>query len=143
VVPQPWQDAARGWAAATPGVLLEPKHAGFVLHYRLAPAEGPRLQAALQDLLAGSATHEILAAACAWEVRPRGIHKGEAVRRLMQSPAFQGRRPWFIGDDVTDEDGIAAARALGGEGLRVPERFGSAAGVRAWLARLAADGDAA
>ena len=60
------------------------------------------------------------------------------MRCLMQGAAFRGRRPLFIGDDVTDEDAIAAARALGGDGLRVAERFGDAAGVRAWIARLAA-----
>ena len=46
----------------------------------------------------------------------------------------------FIGDDVTDEDGIAAAQALGGVGLRVPEAFGDAAGVRAWLEASASEG---
>jgi trehalose 6-phosphate phosphatase len=62
------------------------------------------------------------------------------VRTLMDHPPFRGRLPIFIGDDITDEDGIAAAQALGGAGLRVPEVFGDAAGVRAWLARAAATG---
>jgi trehalose 6-phosphate phosphatase len=39
----------------------------------------------------------------------------------------------FIGDDVTDEDGMAAARRLGGVGLRVADAFGTPAEVRAWL----------
>jgi trehalose 6-phosphate phosphatase len=43
----------------------------------------------------------------------------------------------FVGDDVTDEDAIAAARRLGGIGLRVDEAFGSPAGVRAWLGSIA------
>ncbi len=55
----------------------------------------------------------------------------------MAEPPFTGRLPIFVGDDVTDEDGIAQAERLGGTGLRVPERFGTAAGVRAWLARAA------
>lgn len=136
-LPAAWRNAAEGWTRSMPGVLFEPKGAGFVVHFRLAPAMGPRLRDALDGLLRGTNSHEVLPASCAWEVRPRGIDKGMAVRRLMRAQAFRDRRPLFIGDDTTDEDAIAAAKALGGEGLRVPERFGDAAGVRAWIARLA------
>jgi len=45
--------------------------------------------------------------------------------------------PVYIGDDVTDEDGMRAAQALGGLGLRMQEAFGSPAAVRAWLAASA------
>ena len=58
----------------------------------------------------------------------------------MDRPPFRGRLPVFIGDDVTDEDGIAAAAAMGGVGLRVQDAFGDAAGVRAWLQAIAANG---
>ena len=61
----------------------------------------------------------------------------------MDRPPFRGRLPVFIGDDVTDEDGIAAAAAMGGVGLRVQDAFGDAAGVRAWLQRIAANRDLA
>jgi trehalose 6-phosphate phosphatase len=44
----------------------------------------------------------------------------------------------FIGDDITDEDGIAEATRMGGFGLRVPADFANAAAVRAWLAALGA-----
>ena len=73
----------------------------------------------------------------AWEVRPRGADKGSAVEALMLEAPFAGRQPVFIGDDVTDEDGMRAAQALGGAGLRVPDVFGGPAGVRDWLARCA------
>ena len=71
----------------------------------------------------------------AWEIRPRGADKGSAVQAIMALPAFAGRLPVFIGDDVTDEDGMRPARAMGGAGLFVPSVFGDAASVRAWLAR--------
>jgi trehalose 6-phosphate phosphatase len=59
------------------------------------------------------------------------------VQRLMQAAPFAGRVPIFLGDDVTDEDGIAAAIALGGAGFRVPEAFGGdTARVRRWLDRV-------
>ena len=57
----------------------------------------------------------------------------------MERAPFAGRLPVFLGDDVTDEDGIKAAAAMGGAGLWVPRVFGDAAGVRAWLHDIAAD----
>jgi len=74
------------------------------------------------------------------QLRPRGADKGVAVEALMRRASFAGRVPVFIGDDVTDEDGMAAARRLGGVGLRVVEAFGDPAGVRAWLCAAASEG---
>ena len=73
----------------------------------------------------------------AWEIRPAGVDKGTAVEALMAEPPFAGRLPVFVGDDVTDLDGIAAANRLGGLGLMVPDAFIDPAGVRRWLAALA------
>ena len=50
-------------------------------------------------------------------VIPAGADKGSAVRALMAEAPFAGRLPVFVGDDTTDEDGIAAAHDLGGVGL--------------------------
>jgi trehalose 6-phosphate phosphatase len=91
-------------------------------------------------LLSGDDEFELLAGRMIWEIRPRGVDKGTAVLALMDRAPFLGRMPVFLGDDVTDEDGIAAAVRLGGAGLRVPEVFGDPAGVRAWLARIAVHG---
>ena len=96
---------------------------------------------ALTALLSGSAAFELLPAHMLWEVRPRGVDKGKAVRLLLARPPFAGRKPVFIGDDVTDEDAIRAARALGGAGFHVADAFGSPSGVRAWLHGAAAGGD--
>ena len=97
------------------------------------PPRARRCAMALTALLAGSDEFELLPAHMMWEVRPRGVDKGTAVAALMERPPFRGRLPVFLGDDVTDEDGIAAAAAMGGVGLRVQDVFGDAAGVRAWL----------
>jgi trehalose 6-phosphate phosphatase len=137
-LPPRWMHAAEAAVAAYPGTHLEPKRNGFVLHYRCAPEAGGPLRAVLTPLVAEQPHNfHVAPSKMAWELRPKGLDKGTAVRALMARPPFAGRLPIFVGDDVTDEDGMREARALGGLGLRVPDMFNDAAGVRAWLARLA------
>ncbi len=135
--PDAWAMAARAAVARHPGTLLEGKRHGFVLHYRANPAAGPALRASLAALLAEQPGFEIMAAKMAWELRPMGVSKATAVQAIMRHPPFTGRIPIFVGDDVTDEEGMDAARALGGVGLRVPEHFPTPADVRRWVAGLA------
>jgi len=128
---------AEAAVAAHPGALLERKAHGLVLHYRQSPAAATALRAAAAAIAAASPGLLVMTASMAWEVKPAGIDKGRAVDALMARPPFAGRVPVYVGDDITDEDGMRAARALGGLGLRVQDWFGDAAGVRAWLAALA------
>ena len=133
-----WLAQAAAWAAAHPGVLLERKQRGFVLHYRAAPSLGEVLRQELQAMLATDPAFALQPALMAWEVRAHGVDKGTAVTALMARGPFSGRLPIFIGDDTTDEDGMRVARAMGGAGLRVADAFGDPAAVRAWLAGAAA-----
>ncbi len=136
--PVDWVIAAARIADAHPGVLLEQKQRGFVLHYRAVPGLGPTLRDAALALIAPLAGQfQLMEALMAWEIRPCGADKGSAVAALMAEAPFAGRLPIFIGDDVTDEDGMRAARALGGAGLRVDTFFHDPNGVRAWLAQAA------
>jgi trehalose 6-phosphate phosphatase len=140
VPPPEWRRAADEFAAAHPGALAEHKTHGLVLHFRQRPEAEPAALALLAGLLRGDDRgFRIVPAHAAAELRPVAADKGGAVRRLMAVPPFQGRRPIFIGDDVTDEDGMAACAEYGGYGLRVPDDFaGRPALVRAWLGRVAA-----
>ncbi|MDT7950694.1 MAG: trehalose-phosphatase [Acetobacteraceae bacterium] len=137
-VPAHWLPRAEEAVAAYKGALLERKRRGLVLHFRQAPESGSALHAAAQAMVAERETEfQLLETSRAWEIRPRGMDKGVAVERLCALAPFAGRLPIFIGDDVTDEDGIRMAHALGGTGFRVDRAFGSPADVRAWLARSA------
>ena len=136
--PAAWRDRAATLLERFPGTLIEDKEHGFVVHYRLAPAAGPEAKALLDELVAEApGAFTLLEARMAWEVRPLGASKGTAVRSLMNRAPFAGRRPVFIGDDVTDEEGMAVAREFGGLGLRLQDAFGEPEALRDWLALCA------
>jgi trehalose 6-phosphate phosphatase len=134
--PGAWRERAEDFVRAHPGLLLEGKRHGFVLHFRAVPEQGEAATAFLQSLVEGT-EFQVLPAHAAAELRPRAADKGTAVQWLMRHPPFAGRVPVFIGDDVTDEHGIAACRSLGGTGYRIPLAFTGPAAVHHWLRRLA------
>jgi trehalose 6-phosphate phosphatase len=138
--PPTWLAAAAALADTHPGVLLERKARGFALHFRAAPQAGPALRDALAALIADTPEFQLLPAHMLWEIRPTGADKGNALQAVMARAPFAGRKPVFIGDDVTDEDAIRAARALGGAGYQVADAFGGPEDVRAWLRDTAAAG---
>jgi trehalose 6-phosphate phosphatase len=125
-----------------PGCLLEEKRFGLVLHWRGAPAAARSLTERAITLTAPYAALMLQPAHAALEIRQRGPGKAAALDRFMRSAPFTGRRPLFIGDDLTDEPAIARATARGGHGLHVGRDFaGGPAAVLAWLeAALAAEG---
>lgn len=136
-------------ADLAPGLLVEDKGYSLALHYRAAPQLGPQVEAAVTAICseAGDARIEILPGKLMVDVKPAGINKGNAVDELMRHPPFAGRRPIFIGDDVTDIpvfnlipafDGLAFS--VGGIAADVDGHFDSPEAVRAWLAKLAAEG---
>ena len=139
--PPAWLAVADALVQSFPGALLERKARGFALHYRLAPHARDVFYTALSTMVAEADGFQLHPAHMLWEIRPRGVDKGDAVTALMQRPPFAGRLPIFIGDDVTDEDGMRVCRELGGAGYRVDAVFRDPAGVRSWLHRSAQRGD--
>ncbi len=132
-------------AQLSPGILLEDKGYSLALHYRLAPhAEKAIYEAVslIRDDLR-DARIEILPGKCVCEIKPSGFSKASGVIELMSHPPFKGRRPVFIGDDVTDESVFAIMPDFGGLSISVGRRapgvahqFGRPEQVRAWLAGL-------
>ena len=139
--PADWLSRAEALVQSHPGALLERKSRGFALHYRLAPEARQVFHKALRSMVDSLPAFQLLPAHMLWEVRPIGADKGGAVAALMRRAPFAGRRPIFIGDDVTDEDGMRECRKLGGAGYRVDAVFGDTNGVRAWLRHAAELGD--
>jgi len=118
-LPQAVRQAAQALADQHAGLLLEAKPGGLALHYRAEPALGPRCLAALGEALVGIDGWELMPGHCVAEVKPRGVSKAAVVAAFMLEQAFADRVPVFVGDDTTDEGGIAAAQAAGGFGVRV------------------------
>jgi trehalose 6-phosphate phosphatase len=124
------------------GILFEPKPAGLAVHYRARPELEATCRDTLVSALAGEPGADItwgwLHGHFVFELKQRAVSKGRAVDALMKDLPFAGRQPVFVGDDQTDEDGIAAAQAAGGYGIRVG---GGDSQARYRLANVAAVGD--
>lgn len=101
-----------------PGVWIEDKELSLAVHYRARPEAAALCEQHAATAAAG-ADARLLTGKMVIEIKPRGIDKGAALQRFMAEAPFAGRLPVFIGDDVTDEDGFAAAQALGGIGIKV------------------------
>lgn len=109
------------FAQARPGVLLEDKGLSLVLHYRLAPELQEECRREAEAVLAEWPRLRVLAGKMVFEIKPKGYDKGAALKAFMAEPPFAGRRPVFVGDDVTDEYGFRAAAGLDGFGVLVGE----------------------
>lgn len=133
-VPGEWRAAIQAAAVAWPGVLVEDKTCSMSIHYRQAPQFAAAIETLLRGLTEADRGFEVLPAHMAFELRDGQVHKGAAVEVFMRHTPFEGRIPVFVGDDVTDEDGMRVAIRHGGMGLRVGEAFGGRpCNVRAWL----------
>jgi trehalose 6-phosphate phosphatase len=101
-----------------PGLLVERKSISVGLHFRGAPQWGDDAEA-LAARLAQDHGLALQRGKMLFELRPGGADKGSALLALMQDATMVGGVPVFIGDDVTDEEGFAAAAQLGGAGILV------------------------
>ena len=126
---------------AQPGVLIEEKPGGVAVHYRQVPhAEAVCHEAAARAARAAGMSLQL--GKMVVELKHPATDKGRALKQFMTFAPFAGSSPIFIGDDLTDEDGFAAAAALGGAGILVgPDRPSKATyrlenvdSVRRWLA---------
>ena len=110
--------AFHAFADGKPGILVERKSISVGLHFRGAPQWGEEA-GELATGLAEKLGLAVQPGKMLFELRPGGADKGSAVHTLMARAPMAGGRPLFIGDDVTDEEGFAAATELGGAGILV------------------------
>ena len=124
-----------------PRLLLEDKGSSLALHYRRAPtlASYAHRLARTEAALLGPA-FDLRTGKRVVEIAPAGRDKGKAIAAFMAERPFRGRRPVFIGDDVTDEFGFRTVNRLGGISIKVGPgptaarwRLPDVATVHAWL----------
>jgi len=128
-----------------PGVVIEDKGYSIAVHYRMAPHLGHAVRDEVNAICArfSSVRVEILPGKSVVEIKQPSFNKGTAVRELMRHPPFQGRRPIFIGDDVTDEAAFDVLPEFDGIGFSVGREVQGIAGmfeapsdVRRWIAEM-------
>jgi len=127
------------------GLLVERKSSGISLHYRCAP----HLQKECHQAVIAVAEHigeefRIIEGKMVFEIVPHRYDKGKAIVEFLAEPSFLGRRPFFIGDDKTDEDGFRTV--LDADGLAIHVGAGDTlashslpnmGAVRDWLQEIA------
>ncbi|ALU87442.1 trehalose-phosphatase [Herbaspirillum rubrisubalbicans] len=109
-----------GLVESHPGLQLELKRGALALHYRHAAHLEQRCVETMMDALRHEPGFTLLHGKMVVEAKPH-INKGDALVAFLHEAPFRGRRPVFIGDDVTDEAGFAIAQseAFGGLGIKV------------------------
>jgi trehalose 6-phosphate phosphatase len=133
--------AAAHLAAAHPGVRIEDKGVSVALHWRAAPHAADAVTAFARSHIEALTGYRLQPGDHVIEFVPEGANKGLAVERMLARPPFAGRVPVFVGDDLTDEAGFAAAHRHGGWSVLVGAREPSLArhalpgihAVHAWL----------
>lgn len=125
-------------------IVVEHKPGSIALHFTAVPARADDVRALADRTIAKAESPlRLLHGKGVVEIVPIHAGKGSAIERFMGQPPYVGRRPIFIGDDVTDEDGFAAVNRLGGVSLHVGDsrtaarhRLTSPEAVRRWLTKL-------
>lgn len=128
------------------GIIVEDKGYSLAIHYRQAPEYGGEIMKNVVAICKNERCDslEVLPGKLVVEIKPGGYDKGTGLREMMSDEAFKGRRPIFIGDDVTDNAAFAALPEFDGTGFSVggivkgaTYNFDGPQDVRAWLRRLA------
>ncbi len=102
------------------GVLVEDKGCSVAVHWRLAP----HAEAKVRDLMASMAAelgadYRLQKGKAVIEVLPARAAKGAIIQHFLQHAPYRGRRPIFVGDDLTDELGFEVVNGLGGMTFRI------------------------
>lgn len=123
--PAQLQEATRElvrFANSQVGIIVEDKGLSVALHWRMAPQlEDQALALARGLALQMGPSVRLQEGKAVAELVPASVSKGLAIGWMMERAPFSGRRPVFIGDDVTDEAGFEEVNRLGGLSIRIGE----------------------
>jgi trehalose 6-phosphate phosphatase len=131
-----------------PRIIIEDKGCTVAVHWRLAPDRAEEAQGAAETLAAHlGPDYRVQQGKAVAEILPAASGKGRVIASFLTEPPYRGRRPIFIGDDLTDEHGFETVNTYGGLSVRVGPgssvaavRLASPAALRTTL-RAWADGE--
>jgi trehalose 6-phosphate phosphatase len=134
--------------SAKPGVLIEDKGCSVAIHWRLAPQEKEfALATAHAAVEALGSEYRLQHGKAVAEILPSAAGKGKVIERFLHASPYKGRRPIFVGDDLTDENGFKTVNARGGLSVRIGAgetiakfRLGTPADLRHCLSEWASKG---
>lgn len=114
--------AAGVLAARFDGLQLEDRQQVVSLHCRHDDEKLAALHAAARALLPQLPGYELQPGNQMLEFKPAGMDKGRAVLELLRQPPFAGRKPVYLGDDLTDEHAFMSVNRAHGISVRVGAR---------------------
>jgi trehalose 6-phosphate phosphatase len=108
---------------ANPEILLEDKGTSIALHFRDTPRLRDACRNAIDDCIRRTDGElDRVDGVYVTEIKPATVSKVRAIETFMRKSPFIGRRPIFIGDDISDEPAFDCAGRLRGYGIVVGDR---------------------
>lgn len=112
-------DRLKPFAESKDGLILEKKSGSLALHYRARPDLEEEAVAAMDDASRAIGRVHLIRGKMVIEAKGSSANKGGAVLDFLSEPPFEGRIPFFAGDDVTDEDAFVAVNARKGITVKI------------------------
>ena len=98
---------------------IENKGSNLTVHFRNSTIDRKEINKIMLEIVKYEPKLILLEGKEVLEVKPLSHNKGTAISYFMRTKPFIKRRPIFIGDDVTDEDGFETVNKKGGWSVRV------------------------
>ncbi|MFM2482678.1 trehalose-phosphatase [Celerinatantimonas sp. YJH-8] len=105
----------------THNLLWEVKPLSIAIHYRNRPELENVIEKFLHKFIKQNNKFEIQGGKYIRELKPRGISKASALELFMQHPPFKSLTPWYLGDDITDEDAFNWVNQHQGISIKIGE----------------------
>ncbi len=109
----------RGLLNEEKNIEIENKGSNLTVHFRNSTIDRKEIYKIIIELVKYEPKLTFLKGKEVLEVKPLNHNKGTAISYFMRTKPFIKRRPIFIGDDVSDEDGFETVNKKGGWSVRV------------------------
>ena len=112
-------DKIKGLLNGQKDIEIENKGSNLTVHFRNSTIDRKEINKIIMELVKHEPKLTFLKGKEVLEVKPLSHNKGTAISYFMRTKPFIKRRPIFIGDDVSDEDGFETVNKKGGWSVRV------------------------